>query len=219
VQSFSSFVAHELLNPMARIGRSAEMLAREADLDAKPARRISDIRVWAFETGKLVEAFLNSASLKSGQALVKPTKVDLAAWLQDIQTELALNYPQVELIWTVDSQAISATFDPLLAKVALENIIINCLKYAGTSNPVTIDVSVPNGIAFLAVNDLGPGLKPEQYAQIGQAVLLREPNQEKPGFGLGLSLVAHIAQAHGGAFSAQPGKPNGVRWELRLGTA
>ena len=219
VQAFSSFVAHELLNPMARIGRSAEMLARETDLEAKPARRVADIRIWAFETGKLVEAFLNSASLKSGQALVKPTRVVLAAWLQDIQTELALNYPQVELIWTVDAQAISANFDPLLAKIALENIIINCLKYAGTANAVTIDVSVLNGFAVLAVNDLGPGLKPEQYAQIGQAVLLREPNQEKPGFGLGLSLVAHIAQAHGGAFTAQPAQPCGVRWELRLGKA
>ncbi len=218
VQSFSSFVAHELLNPMARIGRSAEMLARESQLESKPARRIADIRIWAFETGKLVEAFLNSASLKSGQALVKPTQVNLAAWLQDIQTELTLNYPQVELHWKVDAQAISATFDPLLAKIALENIIINCVKYAGTSNAVTIGASVLNGVAVLVVNDLGPGLKPEQYAQIGQAVLLREPNQEKPGFGLGLSLVAHIAQAHGGAFTAQPGQPGGVRWELRLGS-
>jgi K+-sensing histidine kinase KdpD len=217
VQSFSSFVAHELLNPMARIGRSAEMLARETDLDAKPARRVADIRLWAFETGKLVEAFLNSASLKSGQVLVKPTNVVLATWLQDIQTELSLNYPHVELIWAVDSQAISASFDPLLAKVALENIIINCLKYAGTANAVTIDVSVQNGVAVLAVNDLGPGLKPEQYAQIGQAVLLREPDQEKPGFGLGLLLVTHIAQTHDGVFTAQPRQPHGVRWELRLG--
>jgi len=219
VQSFSSFVAHELLNPIARIGRSAEMLARESDLEAKPARRVADIRVWAFETGKLVEAFLNSASLKSGQALVKPTQVNLGEWLQDIQTELTLNYPQVELQWKVDAQAICATFDPLLAKVALENIIINCLKYAGTSNAVTIDVSVPSGVAVFTVNDLGPGLKPEQYAQIGQTVLLREPDQEKPGFGLGLSLVAHIAQAHGGIFAAQPRQPRGVRWELRLGQA
>ena len=217
VQSFSSFVAHELLNPMARIGRSAEMLARESHLEAKPARRIADIRIWAFETGKLVEAFLNSASLKSGQALVKPTQVQLAAWLQDIQTELTLNYPQVELLWKVNAQTITATFDPLLAKVALENIIINSIKYAGTSDPVVIDVAVEDGVAILGVNDLGPGLKPEQYARIGQVVLLREPSQEKPGFGLGLSLVAHIAQAHGGTFTAQPRQPRGIRWELRLG--
>jgi len=217
VQSFSSFVAHELLNPMARIGRSAEMLARESVLDEKPARRVADIRVWAFETGKLVEAFLNSASLKSGQALVKPTAVNLANWLEDIQTELRLNYPQVDLKWQVDAQALSASFDPLLAKVALENIVINCLKYAGVSNPVAIAVSEENGVAVLTVNDKGPGLKPEQYAQIGQAVWLREPNQERPGFRLGLSLVAHIAKAHGGVFTAQADPSGGVRWELRLG--
>ncbi len=217
VQSFASFVAHELLNPMARIGRSAEMLARESQLPTKSARRIADIRIWAFETGKLVEAFLNSASLKSGQALVKPEQVNLTDWLQGIQTELTLNYSHVELVWNVDAHARSANFDPMLAKVGLENIIINSLKYAGTANAVTIDIAVIDGVAVMGVNDLGPGLKPEQYDLIGQAVLLREPNQEKPGFGLGLSLVAHIAQAHGGTFTARPRHPHGVRWELRLG--
>ncbi len=217
VQSFSSFVAHELLNPVARIGRSAEMLMRESQLPEKALRRTRDIRIWAFETGKLVEAFLNSASLKSGQALVKATQVHLADWLQSIQTELTLNYSHVELVWQVEDGAITAIFDPLLAKVALENIIINALKYAGSDRAVTVDVSVHGSVVLIVVSDLGPGLKPEQYEKVGQAVLLREANQQQPGFGLGLSLVAHIAQAHGGTFTARPGLASGVRWELRLG--
>jgi signal transduction histidine kinase len=106
----------------------------------------------------------------------------------------------------------------LLAKLALENIVINALKYAGADKPVQIRLAVDrNGHAEFTVEDQGPGLEPEQYAQIGQTVQLRKPNQDKPGFGLGLSLVAHIARAHGGSFSASPGQTQGVCWVLKLG--
>ena len=218
VQAFSSFVAHELLNPMARIGRSAEMLARDHSLPEKPARRIADIRSWAFETGKLVEAFLNSASLKSGQARVKPVLVQWSDWLQNFQTEISLNYPQATLIWHVQEHLTSAVFDPVLAKVALENIVINALKYAGADSPITIEVSSQKDAAVIDVFDAGPGLKANQYVQVGGNAVLREQDQDHPGFGLGLSLVAHIAQAHGGHFTARPGPEGGVHWELCLGS-
>jgi len=218
-QSFAAFVAHELLNPLARIGRSAEMLSRDAQLAPRSAQRVSDIRVWAFETGKSVEAFLSSASLDSGQALVKPVAVDMSDWLQHLQTELTLNYGHATFQWHLAQRLDMALFDPLLAKVALDNLLINALKYAGTTSAIDIHVSSENGVLQITVEDLGPGLKPEQYAKVGQAVQLRQPNQEKPGFGLGLSLVAHIARAHGGRFTAEPRQDRGVRWVLRLGDA
>lgn len=218
MQVFSAFVAHEFLTPLARIGRSAEMLAREASLlPPRPAKRVNDIRVWAFETGKLVEAFLNSASLKSGQASVKPVAVDVADWFERVRTELDLNYAHATLQWQLADGALNARFDPLLAKVALENIVINALKYAGAANVVAIHVAVQDGSAVITVEDQGPGLKPEQYAQVGQADSLRQPSEVQPGFGLGLSLVAHIAHAHGGSFSASPRQPGGVRWVIKLG--
>lgn len=218
VQSFSTFVAHELLTPLARMGRSAEMLARETGLTVREAKRVADIRMWAFETGKLAEAFLNSVSLKSGQVIVKPVQVDLSEWLQSMRAELDLNYPHCTLQWQLGDGAGSAMFDPLLAKVALENIVINAFKYAGTTNAVLIHLAVDDGSVVMIVNDQGPGLKYHQYDQVGQVVQLRQPIQDQPGFGLGLSLVAHIAQAHGGSFSASPCVPRGVRWVLRLGS-
>lgn len=218
IQRLSGFVAHEFLTPLARIGRSAEMLAREAPpLATSPARRVADIRVWAFETGKLVEAFLNSASLKSGQASVKPVAVDVADWFERVRTEMNLNNAHATLQWQLADGATSARFDPLLAKVALENTVINALKYAGAANAVAIQVAVQDGSAVITVDDQGPGLKPEQYAQVGQADSLRQPSEVQPGFGLGLSLVAHIAQAHGGSLSASPRQPGGVRWVIKLG--
>lgn len=218
IQKLSAFVAHEFLTPLARIGRSAEMLARATPpLAASPALRVADIRVWAFETGKLVEAFLNSASLQSGQASVKPVAVDVPDWFDRVRTELDLNYAHATLQWQLADGALQARFDPLLAKVALENTVINALKYAGAANAVAIQVAVQNASAVITVDDQGPGLQPEQYAQVGQADSLRQPDEVQPGFGLGLSLVTHIAQAHGGSLSASPRQLGGVRWVIRLG--
>jgi len=217
IQSFSSFVAHELLSPMARIGRSAEMLARETGLGARAGQRVRDIRLWAFETGKLVEAFLNSASLRSGRLLVQPVPVVLADWLAELQTELTLNYAHATLTWQTTHTDTNVMLDPLLAKVALENIVINALKYAGSANEVVISIEAQADGVLIIVDDHGPGLKPEHYAQVGQEAPLRETTQDKPGFGLGLLLVATIARAHAGNFSANPRQPCGVRWVLKLG--
>jgi K+-sensing histidine kinase KdpD len=219
VQAFSAFVAHELLTPLARMGRSAEMLARDNQLPERASKRVFDLKTWAFEAGKLVEVFLNTASLQSGRAMVKPVATDLAAWLDGVKTELTLNYPQANLHWQLAPATQHASLDPLLAKLALENIVINALKYAGAQSAVVIQVAADNHTVVISVDDSGPGLAPAQYTLVGQAALLRQPTQEQPGFGLGLSLVAHIAQAHGGDFSASARQPNGVRWMLRLAQA
>lgn len=216
IQSFSAFVAHELLNPLARIGRSAEMVLRDNSNLNKTLRRVSDIRAWAFESGKLVEVFLNNAALQSGQAQVRPISIYLSDWMSEVQTEFTLNYPQaiLRLGWPDGNPKV--VFDPLLTKLALENILINALKYAGPLVPVTIQAAVLPGSVVFTVEDEGPGLTPEQYLQLGDSVLLRQPTQEKPGFGLGLSLVAYIAKAHGGRLHAQPRQPQGVCWLLEL---
>ena len=217
VRSFSAFVAHELLNPLARIGRSAEMVLRESELAHKTLRRITDIRAWAFESGKLVEVFLNNAALQSGQAQVRPVRINLSGWMTEVQTEFTLNYPQALLQITWPDEAPPVVLDPLLTKLSLENILINALKYAGPACPVRIQVAVQPASVLFTVEDEGPGLKPEQYLQLGESALLRQPTQDKPGFGLGLSLVAYIAKSHGGSLQAQPRQPHGVRWLLALG--
>jgi signal transduction histidine kinase len=217
IRSFSAFVAHELLTPLARIGRSAEMVLRESKLAPKTLRRITDMRESAFESGKLVEVFLNNAALQSGQAQVRPVSIDLSTWMPDVQTEFTLNYPQAVLKMSWPDKAPPVVLDPLLTKLSLENIVINALKYAGPQYPVSIQVAVLPGSVLFIVEDEGPGLNPEQYLLLGESALLRQPTEDKPGFGLGLSLVAYIAKAHGGSLQAQPRQPQGVRWLLQLG--
>ena len=217
VQAFSAFVAHELLNPLARIGRSAEMLAREPALPERAGKRAHDIKTWTFECGKLVEVFLNNASLQSARATVKPEPTDLANWVQTVATELNLNYPHAHLNWHVPTSAVQAQMDPLLAKLAVENIVINALKYAGSEKAIDIVIDTDGQSVNITLGDNGPGLSADQYAQLEQTALLRQPTQSQPGFGLGLSLVAHIARAHGGSFSARPRPQGGVSWVLQLG--
>ncbi len=220
ITSFAAFVAHELLNPLARIGRSAEMALRELANPPRVQRRVADMRRWAFESGKLVEVFLNNAALQSGQAQVRPQPTNLPEWLSAVHTEFSLNYPQAQLTMRWPPSAACVLLDPLLTKLALENILINALKYAGPQGPITIEAALlqPAGVLF-TIDDEGPGLLPEQYQQLTESALLRQPSQEQPGFGLGLSLVATIAQAHGGHLQAQPRTPHGVRWLLALGQA
>jgi signal transduction histidine kinase len=97
-----------------------------------------------------------------------------------------------------------------LISQALANLVDNAIKYAeeGTDRPrVEISVREDGGAITLSVADNGGGIAEGDRARvIGRFVRLEE-SRSKPGAGLGLSLVAAVAQLHGGRLDLADNKP------------
>jgi signal transduction histidine kinase len=75
------------------------------------------------------------------------------------------------------------------------------MKYSGDSRRIRLSLDRQNGQARIHVVDEGVGIAPEEQKRIFDS-FYRTPtveNQRIPGTGLGLTIVAHIAQAHGGS--------------------
>lgn len=98
----------------------------------------------------------------------------------------------------------------------LDNLIDNCLRYAGHGSSVTVTLaSATNDAAILTVEDNGPGVPPDLLPRLSER-FFRAPGSNEEGSGLGLSIVQSIAERHHAEVIYRSGEENGLCVEVRF---
>jgi two-component system phosphate regulon sensor histidine kinase PhoR len=101
---------------------------------------------------------------------------------------------------------------------AILNLLTNAMKYSGEHREIGVRVSAENGTAVIQVSDRGIGI-PEKEQSLIFEKFYRVPspeNREIPGTGLGLPLVAHIAEGHGGTVQVKSRPGEGSTFSILL---
>ncbi len=101
---------------------------------------------------------------------------------------------------------------------AILNLLTNAMKYSGDSREIELRLRKENGRALIEVADHGVGIEPEEQTRIFER-FYRAPtreNEQVPGTGLGLTLVEHIAKAHGGSVAVKSTLAEGSTFTLDL---
>jgi len=101
---------------------------------------------------------------------------------------------------------------------ALANLIDNAIKYSGDDRALTIDARVVDQRLVVTVSDRGIGIAREEQARIFEKFyrIGRSDTQGRRGSGVGLALVRHVAEAHGGDVTVESAPGEGSRFSLRL---
>jgi signal transduction histidine kinase len=101
---------------------------------------------------------------------------------------------------------------------ALANLIDNAIKYSGDERVMTVEARITEGWLVIAVSDRGLGIAHEEQAKIFEKFYRvgRSDTQGRRGSGVGLALVRHIAEAHGGEVTVESAPGEGSRFSLRL---
>jgi signal transduction histidine kinase len=79
----------------------------------------------------------------------------------------------------------------------LSNLIENAILHTPEGTNIVLRLSRAGDRALVTVSDDGPGVPREEHAKLFQRLYRREASRSQPGYGLGLSLVAAIAELHG----------------------
>jgi signal transduction histidine kinase len=112
--------------------------------------------------------------------------------------------------------------DGLALQQALINLIDNAIKHSppGANVEVGLEDGAPNGVR-LWVEDQGPGIPPEEHEKIFERFYRRgsELRRETQGIGIGLSIVKHIVEAHGGRVLVRSAVGEGSRFTIELPAA
>ncbi len=196
---FIANVSHELKTPLSAVRMFGEMLlTQRIASDEKRRQYLEIICREAERLSSLIENVLDFAALERGKQTYAPEEVDLPEIVgraveavrhrlesTEIHTHLPEDSPRV----IVDAQAV------LLATL---NLLDNAIKY-GEGTPIDVRIEVRRREICISVRDRGPGIPVSDMRRVfDRFYRVRRPGQQQRGSGIGLSLVKHIADAHGG---------------------
>jgi signal transduction histidine kinase len=218
---FVSSVSHELRTPLTAIRMFAETL-REGRLEQEGARKeyLDTIVNESERLTRLVDNILDFSRIERGQKSYRFRPTSLGAVVR--AAARAVQYPLASqgfrLRTEVEEDVSVARADPDALEQAVLNLLTNAMKYSGDSRDIDLRLRRTDGDAEVQVVDRGIGIAAEEQARIFEK-FYRAPTRENdllPGTGLGLTLVEHVARAHGGRVVVESRPGEGSAFSIRI---
>jgi signal transduction histidine kinase len=191
---FLADASHELRTPVTALLGNVEYAARHgADADV-----LHDLRHDAERLARLVDALLTlERAGAAGAGGTDDETVDLDQLVAAVVGEQDRDRVRLER-----ADPVTVVGDRAGLRRALSNLIENGLVHGPPGGTVTVTVireDEPGGRALVTVADEGPGPDPDRHERLFERFWRGEDAVARPGSGLGLSIVAAIAERHGGA--------------------
>lgn len=188
----SSDVAHDLRTPLVRLRNQLDRVGHD-DGAAERAIELAD------ELLKLFGSILRITEVEGGGLDQGFSRVDLSALVEDVGEGFlpAIHDGGRTLDWLVEP-AIAVSGDRQLLAQSIANLLDNASVHTPPGTAIRMMLDADDRWARLSVADDGPGVAPADRDAILQRFFRAEASRTTPGNGLGLSLVAAVASAHGG---------------------
>jgi two-component system phosphate regulon sensor histidine kinase PhoR len=202
---FVANVSHELKTPLALVRMFAEMLQSGRVANEAKKQEYLDIIVRESERlSALIENVLDFARLERGRGSYEFAEGDVG----DAVTRAANVYRYraeregTRLVLEVEPNLPRARIDERAIQLAVVNLVDNALKYAAGGEAITVRARTDGDSVCVDVVDRGPGVPAEERQRIFER-FVRLPSRNSGetsvrGSGIGLALVKHIAESHGG---------------------
>ncbi|MGH7496476.1 MAG: sensor histidine kinase [bacterium] len=209
---FVDHVSHDLRTPLGLIRMFAETL--EMGRLASAEKQQEYYRVLSRESARLtrlVNNLLDFSRIEAGRKEYDKKPVALPALMQEALETYRFHMQQrgFALIENIEANVPPIVVDPEAVTQAFLNLLDNAIKYSEQEKHVTVSLGRAGNWAVIAVADRGLGIAPKHHDKIfGKFYRVEKIGQETRGAGIGLAIVQHVMQAHGGRVevNSEPGK-------------
>jgi signal transduction histidine kinase len=217
---FLATLSHELRTPLNAITGWIHVLRTTADDEALRARAIDVIARNARQQARLIEEILDVSRIVSGKLSLALRDVD---WVQLVETAVETVRPAAEVKGlrvevVLERVPVRAQGDPVRLQQVIANLLSNAVKFSERGR-VEVRLGVEEGRAVLSVSDEGIGMPAEFLPQAFERFRQADagPGRSQPGLGLGLTIVRHLVELHGGSVAAHSAGPGqGSRLVVRI---
>jgi two-component system OmpR family sensor kinase len=216
LRRFVADASHELRTPLAAVRAYAELFGRGADRRPEDlARSMEGIGRESERMSVLVEDLLLLARLDEGRPLERE-HVELEQVVGDaVETAITVE-PARPVEFEAERAAVLGDRDRL--RQIVDNLLSNVRAHTPAGAPVRVRVRSANGSAVIEVTDSGPGMSAEETERVFERFYRADQSRSRSsgGVGLGLSIVAAVAEAHGGTVAARSERGQGATFEITL---
>ncbi|HEX2894550.1 MAG TPA: HAMP domain-containing sensor histidine kinase [Marmoricola sp.] len=210
---FVADASHELRTPLTLLSTRVQLLARQLRRGHTPAPgEVEGVLSDTHRLGEILDDLLAAADTRSS---VAHDEVDVGVVVAEAVASAAASAQELgkELTVSREDQAVVRGSESSLRRAVIA-LVDNALDHA--TSAVTVDVRAERGTCAVAVSDDGPGIDPEVLPRMFERFASsREATSLRRHYGLGLALVADVADAHGGKVAAAP-RPDGPGAVLTL---
>jgi two-component system, chemotaxis family, CheB/CheR fusion protein len=216
---FLSNLSHELRNPLnSLLGWTRLLRARQLD-QATVTRALEVMERSARAQSQLIEDMLDISRITSGKMHLNTRLLDLVlvvgAAIESVR--LSAEAKSIQIFSQLSSAVVVG--DPDRLQQVLWNLLSNAIKFTPAGGRVEIVVEPVQAHAKILVSDTGQGIKAELLPHVFDRFRQGDSTTTKAsqGLGLGLSIVRHIVELHGGTVQAESlGVGKGATMTVRL---
>ncbi len=218
---FLAMLAHELRSPLAPIRNAAEVLRRICG-NSTPALRAADaIARQATHLSRLVDDLLDVSRVTQGKIRLLKEPVALA---DVVQAGIELARPLIDrqrhtLEVDLPADPMFVVADAARLTQVIDNLLNNAAKFTGSGGRIRLSLAKVGEQVSLIVQDTGVGIQPELLPRVFDLFTQGERSLDRSqgGLGLGLALVKHLVESHGGTIEAHSDGPgHGSRFTILM---
>ncbi|HEV2109997.1 MAG TPA: HAMP domain-containing sensor histidine kinase, partial [Gammaproteobacteria bacterium] len=207
-------VAHDLRSPLGRLRARLETTARQTGAEEREA-----LQKAIDETDRIVATLNGILSIAEIGARNRSfwAELDLTALCRDVAELYDAVAEEKRIAFTVTlMEGVRISGNHQLLAQAVSNLLDNAIKYTPPGGRIALSLMEGAAQVEITVADSGPGIPPEMRGKVLERFVRLDASRSQPGNGLGLSLVAAVAEHHGATLVLDDNGP-GLRAILRLG--
>ncbi|MEG4517542.1 MULTISPECIES: chemotaxis protein CheB [unclassified Microcoleus] len=218
---FLSVLSHELRTPLnAMIGWAQLLRVKKFD-QAKTEEALKTIERAAKAQNQLIDDILDVSRITTGQFRLNASEIELNPLVENAikVVRLAAEAKNLQMESRLTPLKLNVLGDPNRLQQVVWNLLSNAIKFTPAGGRIEVALDYIDGMAQIQVSDTGKGIHPnflpyvfERFRQADSSFSRREA-----GLGLGLSIVRHLVELHGGTVSAESsGEGQGATFTVRL---
>ena len=206
---FLATLSHELRTPLTAISGWARMLQLGMTDESTTRTAIDTIVRSAQMQGELIDDLLDLSRVVAGKLHLDIVTIDLVPLLRELLDSARPAAQAKEITTTLDCNAVAVLVrgDERRVRQIVWNLVTNAIKFTGAGGTVTIVLEVRGGQAHIEVRDTGKGIGAEFLPYVWERFRQADSStsREYGGLGLGLAVVRHLVELHGGTVTVTSG--------------
>jgi CheY-like chemotaxis protein/nitrogen-specific signal transduction histidine kinase len=218
---FLATMSHELRTPLNAVLGWIHILRSGAGTHESRERALATIDRNARAQAQIIDDLLEVSRIVTGKLVLRVAPVDLIGVVESAieAVNLAVGAKQLALTKTIDPMAALVRGDADRLRQVVSNLLTNAVKFTPPGGTIAVRLDLAAGMARICVADNGQGIDPAFLPHVFDRFWQADSSSTRVhgGLGLGLSIVRHIIEMHGGKVRVEsPGVGLGATFTVEL---